>query len=84
MGSHSNNRKLINAFPDASYCSQGLDAGKWITEHYKFNFNAGFYTEVATERTTFVNGAIAWSKVINELKEIVEQKTLEPDSIGKV
>ncbi len=82
MGTFTNNRRLIEAFPDATYCASGLDAGKWITEKYKFNFDAGFYTEISSGRSTFVNGAKAWNKTINDLKNISEQ-TLEPDPIVK-
>ena len=66
-------RHVTELFKDATYCLNGLDAGKWITEHYKFSFKYAFYTEVKTDRTIFVNGR-EWKKILEQLSESVKPK----------
>jgi len=66
-------RHVTDLFPDATYCLEGLDAGKWITEHFKFSFKYAFYTEVKSERTVFVNGR-EWRKILIQLHESVTPK----------
>lgn len=58
---------LVELFKDVKYCAVGLDAGKWITEHYKFNFKCNFYTEKTTNKSTFVTAG-DWKATINRLK----------------
>ena len=66
-------RHVTDLFDDATYCLEGLDAGKWITEHYKFSFKCAFYTEVKSGRTVFVNGR-EWRKILTQLSENINLK----------
>lgn len=67
-------RYVTELFPEASYCASGLDAGKWFTNHFKFDFKHAFYTEIESGETTFVNGRL-WKQELETLKE--KSKKLE-------
>jgi len=70
---YSADRHVTTLFDDATYCLSGLDAGKWITQHYKFAFKNSFYTEVESGRTVFVNGR-EWRKILIDLKELEDKE----------
>lgn len=73
---------IVDLFPDATYCASGLDAGKWITDNYKFHLKCGFYTFIKTGQTVFVNGKGEWENVLNKLIEL-NKKNKEGNAIGK-
>lgn len=67
--SHTLESYLVELFEDVKYCNNGLDAGKWLTEHYKFNFKCNFYTLIKNNRTEFVKAG-DWKDTLNRLKII--------------
>jgi len=74
MGGGTNiNRLVTELFPEATYCASGLDAGKWITQHYKFDLKHAFYTTIENGKTYFVNGK-EWKKILNGLKELEDKE----------
>jgi hypothetical protein len=80
--SRSLNKMVTELFPEATYCAAGLDAGKWITDDYKFQLKCGFYTSVTTGQSVFVNGKGQWETVLNQLSEL-SKKYKEANAIGK-
>jgi len=70
---YSADRHVTTLFDDATYCLSGLDAGKWITQHYKFDLKHAFYTTIENGKTYFVNGK-EWKKILNGLKELEDKE----------
>ena len=58
---------LVELFPEATYIDSGLDSGKWLTNHFKFNFRCYFYTDIETNKSSFVMPG-DWKDTMNRLK----------------
>lgn len=65
--SHTLESYLVELFPEAVFQTEGLDAGKWVTEHYKFNIKCNFFTVNETQKSEFVKPG-DWKDTINRLK----------------
>ena len=68
---------LVELFPETKYKSCGLDANKWTTEFYEFNFRNNYYKDLITNEIKFVKAG-DWKTTINQLKIEANKKGSSP------
>lgn len=66
-------RKLIDLFPEATYHTTSVLAGKWVTEHHIIDIKACRYTLIADNKTSHVDSN-QWLITLNKLKEYSDNK----------